>query len=343
MISQYEIMREVALKIHYEQDVDIALVKAKRVAIIGYGSQGHAHAQNLRDTGVSVIVAEPGETPAAIEARGQGFEVMTASQAAAHADVVMMLVPDELQADIYRDELASAMKQGAALGFAHGFNIHYGLIRARKDLDVFMVAPKAPGHTVRWEYERGAGVPCLVAVGQDASGNADELALSYAGAIGGGRAGIIRTTFAEETETDLFGEQVVLCGGLFELLQAGFETLTEAGYAPEMAYFECVHELKLIVDMVTRDGLSGMRASGSNTAEYGDYTRGPRLITQETRREMRVILEEIRNGKFATEWMTECRAGQPSFEAMRRRARAHPVEDVGNRLRGMMPWLRADH
>lgn len=328
------------MHIRYDQDIDIGLIKSKTVAILGYGSQGHAHAQNLRDSGVAVVVAEMAGTPAATQAQQDGFTVMSAAKAAAASDVVMVLAPDEMQAAIYRDELAPAMKPEASLGFAHGFNIHYGLIRPRKDIDVFMVAPKAPGHTVRWEYAAGAGVPCLVAVRQDASGNAEELALSYAGAIGGGRAGVITTTFEEETETDLFGEQVVLCGGLFELVQAGFETLIDAGYSPEMAYFECVHELKLIVDMVTRDGISGMRNSGSNTAEFGDYTRGTRLITQETRREMRTILEEIRNGKFASEWITECNAGQPAFEAMRRRARAHPVEEVGARLRAMMPWLR---
>lgn len=328
------------MRIRYDQDIDVGFIKSKKVAIVGYGSQGHAHAQNLRDSGVDVVVAEVEGSHPAAEAKAQKFKVLSAPEAASQADVIMTLVPDELQSQIYREQLGPSMKPGAALGFAHGFNIHFGLIRPRKDIDIFMVAPKAPGHTVRSEFVAGAGVPCLIAIGQDGSGNAEELALSYAGAIGGGRAGIISTTFEEETETDLFGEQVVLCGGLFELVQAGFETLVDAGYAPEMAYFECVHELKLIVDMVTRDGISGMRASGSNTAEFGDYTRGPRLITQETRREMRAILEEIRNGKFASEWITEFRAGQPSFEAMRRRARSHPVEEVGSKLRAMMPWLR---
>ena len=328
------------MRVHYDRDADVNLIKGKRVAIIGYGSQGHAHAMNLRDSGVTQVsvALRPGSASAA-KAEAADFKVQTSAEAAAWADVVMVLAPDEMQADIYRDHLADQMRDGTALAFAHGLNIHFSLIEPRPDLDVFMVAPKGPGHTLRAEYVRGGGVPCLLAVEQDASGNANDIGLSYASAIGGGRAGIIETTFREECETDLFGEQVVLCGGLTSLIKAAFETLVEAGYAPEMAYFECLHEVKLIVDLIYEGGIANMRYSISNTAEYGDYTRGDRIITDETRAEMRRILAEIQGGQFAREWMLENRVGQTSFKAMRRLEAEHPIEEVGTRLRGMMPWL----
>ena len=328
------------MRVFYDRDADVNLVKSKKVAIVGYGSQGHAHALNLKDSGVKDIVVSLRSGSGSIKkAEDAGLTVMSPAQAAKWADIVMVLVPDELQAALYRDELEDNMKKGAALAFAHGFNIHFKLIEPREDFDVFMIAPKGPGHTVRSEYQRGAGVPCLLAVDQDASGNAHEIGLSYGAGIGGGRAGIIETTFREECETDLFGEQVVLCGGLTALIQAGFETLVEAGYAPEMAYFECLHEVKLIVDLIYEGGIANMRYSISNTAEYGDYSRGPRVIDDHVRARMKEILDDIQSGRFAREWVLENVAGQTSFKAMRRRAAAHPIEEVGQRLREMMPWI----
>ncbi|MCH8918348.1 MAG: ketol-acid reductoisomerase [Proteobacteria bacterium] len=328
------------MRVYYDRDADVNLIKKMKVAIIGYGSQGHAHALNLKDSGVKdiAVALRPGSASAA-KAKGEKLKVMTSVEAAKWADVVMVLVPDELQAELYTSALKDNMKQGAALAFAHGLNIHFRLIEPRSDMDIFMVAPKGPGHTVRGEYLKGAGVPCLIAVEQDASGNAHDIGLSYASAIGGGRSGIIETTFREECETDLFGEQTVLCGGLTSLIKAGFETLVEAGYAPEMAYFECLHEVKLIVDLIYEGGIANMRYSISNTAEYGDYTRGPRLIDDGVKARMKEILEEIQSGKFTKEWVLENRAGQPSFKAMRRREAAHPIEEVGETLRGMMPWI----
>lgn len=331
------------MRVYYDRDADVNLIKGKKVAIVGYGSQGHAHALNLRDSGVKeVCVALREGSSSRRKAENEGLKVMTPAEAAKWADVVMMLTPDELQADIYRDDLAANLKEGASLVFAHGLNVHFNLIEPRPDLDVFMVAPKGPGHTVRSEYLRGGGVPCLVAVAQNASGNAMEIALSYASAIGGGRSGIIETTFREECETDLFGEQVVLCGGLTELIKAGYETLVEAGYAPEMAYFECLHEVKLIVDLMYEGGMANMRYSISNTAEYGDYRTGPRIITEETRAEMKRVLDDIQSGRFTRDWILECKAGQPSFKATRRRNAEHPIEEVGARLRAMMPWIKAN-
>jgi ketol-acid reductoisomerase len=330
------------MRVYYDRDADINLIKGKKVAIVGYGSQGHAHALNLRDSGVKeVVVALRKNSPSAAKAEKENIRVMEVAEAAAWADIVMMLTPDELQADIYRDHLHANMKQGAALMFAHGLNVHFNLIEPRADLDVLMVAPKGPGHTVRSEYARGGGVPCLVAIAQDSSGNAHDLGLSYASAIGGGRAGIIETTFKEECETDLFGEQVVLCGGLVELIKGGFETLVEAGYAPEMAYFECLHEVKLIVDLIYEGGIANMNYSISNTAEYGEYVTGPRIITDETKAEMKRVLNDIQSGKFTREWMLENKVNQTSFKATRARMAAHPIEDVGERLRGMMPWIKA--
>ena len=328
------------MRVYYDRDADVNLIKAKKVAVVGYGSQGHAHAMNLRDSGVKdvAVALRPGSASAK-KAQGADFKVMNPGEAAKWADIVMVLTPDELQADLYNADLRSNMKNGAALAFAHGFNIHFNLVVPREDLDVFMVAPKGPGHTVRSEYLRGGGVPCLVAVDQNPSGNALEIALSYASAIGGGRAGVIETTFKEECETDLFGEQVVLCGGLVELIKAGYETLIEAGYSPEMAYFECLHEVKLIVDLIYEGGIATMNYSISNTAEYGEYTRGPRVINDETRREMKRILDDIQSGRFAKEWVLENRAGQTSFRAMRRRNSEHGIEAVGEKLRAMMPWI----
>jgi ketol-acid reductoisomerase len=330
------------MRVYYDRDADINLIKGKNVAIVGYGSQGHAHALNLRDSGVKniVVALRPG-SPSAKKAEAEGLKVMSVAEAAKWADVVMMLTPDELQADIYRDELAPNMKQGAALMFAHGLNVHFNLIEPRKDLDVLMVAPKGPGHTVRSEYQRGGGVPTLIAIHQDASGNAHDLGLSYASANGGGRAGIIETTFKEECETDLFGEQVVLCGGLVELIRAGFETLVEAGYAPEMAYFECLHEVKLIVDLIYEGGIATMNYSISNTAEYGEYVTGPRIITSDTKAEMKRVLHDIQSGKFTRDWMLENKVNQTSFKATRARHNAHQIEEVGEKLRAMMPWIKA--
>ena len=328
------------MRVYYDRDADVNLIKAKKVAIIGYGSQGHAHANNLKDSGAADVVVglRPGSAGVA-KAESAGLRVLDPADAAKWADVVMVLTPDEGQGDLYRDKLAPNMRPGTALAFAHGLNIHFNLIEPRADLDVFMIAPKGPGHTVRSEYQRGGGVPCLVAVAQNPSGNALEIALSYASAIGGGRAGIIETTFKEECETDLFGEQVVLCGGLVELIRAGYETLVEAGYAPEMAYFECCHEVKLIVDLIYEGGIANMNYSVSNTAEYGEYVSGPRVITDETRAEMKRILADIQTGRFARDWMLENKVNQANFKAMRRRNGEHPIEQVGEQLRAMMPWI----
>ena len=327
------------MRVYYDRDADVNLIKARKVAVIGFGSQGHAHAMNMRDSGVKdvVIGLRPGGSWAKAEAAG--FKVMTPADAAKWADVIMVLTPDELQGDLYRDQLHANMKPGAALAFAHGLNVHFNLLEPRADIDVFMIAPKGPGHTVRGEYQKGGGVPCLVAVHQNPSGNALEIALSYASAIGGGRSGVIETTFQEECETDLFGEQVVLCGGLVELIRAGYETLVEAGYAPEMAYFECLHELKLIVDLIYEGGIANMNYSISNTAEFGEYHTGPRIITDETRKEMKKVLKDIQTGAFTSEWIRECKAGQPKFKATRRVNDSHPIEDVGEKLRAMMPWI----
>ena len=328
------------MRVYYDRDADVNLIKGKKVAIVGFGSQGHAHAQNLRDSGVSeVVVALRPNSPSAEKAEAANFSVKRPSEAAKWADVVMVLAPDELQAGLYNEALRDNLKDGAALAFAHGLNIHFNLVEPRPDLDVFMVAPKGPGHTVRSEFERGGGVPCLLAVDQNATDNAHEIALSYGAAIGGGRAGIIETTFREECETDLFGEQVVLCGGLTSLITAAYDTLVEAGYAPEMAYFECLHEVKLIVDLIYEGGIANMRYSISNTAEYGDLTRGPRIISESARTEMKRVLEEIQSGRFAREWMLENAVNQTSFKAMRRRAAEHRIEEVGARLRAMMPWI----
>jgi ketol-acid reductoisomerase len=328
------------MRVYYDRDADVNLVKSKRVAVIGYGSQGHAHANNLRDSGVKdvVVALRPGSASAA-KAETAGFKVMGNAEAAKWADIVMILAPDELQAALYNNELRPNMRDGTALAVAHGLSIHFRLIEPRPDMDVFMVAPKGPGHTVRSEYLRGAGVPCLLAVEQNPSENALEIGLSYACAIGGGRAGVIETTFREECETDLFGEQSVLCGGLTSLILAGYETLVEAGYAPEMAYFECCHEVKLIVDLIYEGGIANMRYSVSNTAEYGDYSRGPRVIDEHVRAEMKKILADIQSGRFAREWVLENAAGQPSFKALRRRAAEHDIEKVGEKLRAMMPWI----
>ncbi|MDX1607308.1 MAG: ketol-acid reductoisomerase [Candidatus Competibacterales bacterium] len=328
------------MRVYYDRDADVNLIKDKKVAIVGYGSQGHAHALNLRDSGVKEVgvALRPGSATAK-KAEAENLPVMSPAEAAAWADVVMILTPDEHQAALYRDDLAENMKEGAALMFAHGLNVHFRLIEPRPDLDVLMVAPKGPGHTVRSEYNRGGGVPCLLAIHQDATGNAHDLGLSYASAIGGGRAGVIETSFREECETDLFGEQAVLCGGLSKLVQAGYETLVEAGYQPEMAYFECLHEVKLIVDLMYEGGLRNVRYSISNTAEYGDYQSGKRVVTPETKAEMKQILEEIQSGEFARNWVLECKAGQPNFKAERRRWAEHDIERVGEKLRGMMPWL----
>ena len=328
------------MRVYYDRDADVNLIKGKKVAVIGYGSQGHAHALNLKDSGVKEVrVALRKGSASAAKATGAGLEVMTPADAARWADVVMIVTPDELQARLYAEDLAPNLRQGAAIAFAHGFAVHFKLIDPRPDLDVFMVAPKGPGHTVRSEYIKGGGVPCLVAIERNPSGNALEIALSYASAIGGGRSGIIETSFREECETDLFGEQVVLCGGLTALIQAGYETLVDAGYAPEMAYFECLHEVKLIVDLMYEGGIANMRYSISNTAEFGDYTRGPRVIDEHVRAEMKRILADIQSGRFARDWVLENQAGQPSFKAMRRRGAEHPIEAVGERLRGMMPWI----
>src|ERR1700684_1800619 len=328
------------MRVYYDRDADLNLIKGKRVAIVGYGSQGHAHALNLRDSGVKeVAVALRKNSQGVKKAQGEKLKVMEVAEAAKWADVMMMLTPDELQADIYNGQLHGNMKEGAALMFAHGLNIHFNLIEPRGGLDVMMIAPKGPGHTVRSEYQRGAGVPCLLAIHKDASGNAHDLGLSYGAAIGAGRAGIIETSFKEECETDLFGEQAVLCGGLVELIKGGYETLVEAGYAPEMAYFECLHEVKLIVDLIYEGGIANMNYSISTTAEYGEYVSGPRIITAETRAEMKRVLADIQSGRFARDWMLENKVNQSSFKATRRRLSEHPIEQVGEKLRAMMPWI----
>lgn len=328
------------MKVYYDKDADLSIIKAKKVAIIGYGSQAHAHAQNLRDSGVAEVKIALRENSSSIaKAKNAGFDVLSNKEAACWADVLMVLAPDELQAEIYEQDLKDNLKPGAALAFAHGLNIHFKLINPREDLDVFMIAPKGPGHTVRGEYAKGGGVPCLVAVAQDKSGKALQIALSYASAVGGGRSGVIETTFKEECETDLFGEQAVLCGGVTALIQAGFETLTEAGYAPEMAYFECLHEMKLIVDLLYEGGIANMRYSISNTAEYGDLTRGPRIITPSTKAEMKKILSEIQSGEFTREFMNENKTGKKNFDALRAKGKSHPIEATGEKLRAMMPWI----
>ena len=328
------------MRIYYDRDADIGLIKSRKVAIIGYGSQGHAHALNLRDSGVeNVAVALRPNSSSIAKAQGEGLKTLSIDEAAAWADVVMLLAPDELQGEIYRDHLANTLKREALLLFAHGLNIHFHLIEPRDDLDVAMVAPKGPGHTVRSEYQRGGGVPCLLAVERNVTGNTHDLGLSYACAIGGGRAGVIETSFREECETDLFGEQTVLCGGLTSMIYAAYETLIEAGYAPEMAYFECLHEVKLIVDLIYEGGIANMNYSISNTAEYGAYVTGPRIVDGRVKREMKRVLEDIQSGRFTREWMLENKVNQTSFKAMRERAAQHPIEEVGARLRGMMPWI----
>ncbi|MCB1529465.1 MAG: ketol-acid reductoisomerase [Rhodospirillales bacterium] len=328
------------MHVYYDKDCNLDLIKDKNIVVIGYGSQGHAHAKNLRDSGCrNVRIALRPESASNEKAQDADFETMDVSEAARWADIMMMATPDELQKDIYYAHLHDNMKEGAALAFAHGLNIHFKLIEPRSDLDIFMVAPKGPGHTVRGEYQKGGGVPCLIAVHQNATGNAKDIALAYASGVGGGRSGIIETTFKDECETDLFGEQAVLCGGMTALIQAGYETLVEAGYPPEMAYFECLHETKLIVDLIYEAGLANMRYSISNTAEFGDYTRGPRIITAETKKEMKKILEEIQSGKFVEEFLGGNKEGLTRLKELRAQAAAHPIEKVGQDLRGMMPWI----
>ena len=328
------------MRVYYDRDADINLIKNKNIVIVGYGSQGHAHAMNLRDSGIeNVAIALREDSLTRKKAEEAGFKIMTPSEAATWGDVIMMLTPDELQSEIYNNEIASNIKDGSTIAFAHGLNIHFDLIQPKEEIDVIMIAPKGPGHTVRAEYVRGAGVPCLVAIDKNPSGNGLEIAIAYSSAIGGGRAGIIETTFKEECETDLFGEQAVLCGGLTHLILAGFETLVEAGYSPEMAYFECCDEVKLIVDLLYEGGMANMRYSISNTAEYGDYSRGPRLVNDETKKEMKKILLEIQSGQFAKEWMDEHKSGQTKFKAMRKKHAEHPIEQVGEKLRTLMPWI----
>jgi len=328
------------MKIFYEKDANKDLIKSKKVAIFGFGSQGHAHALNLKDSGVKeIVVALREDSPSRKKAEASGLKVMNLSDAAEWADVVMILTPDELQAQIYKNHIEQRMKQGTSLAFAHGLNIHFDLISARKDLDVFMIAPKGPGHLVRSEFQKGGGVPCLMAVHQNGSGKARDLALSYASAVGGGKSGIIETTFKEECETDLFGEQAVLCGGLVELIKKGFETLVEAGYAPEMAYFECLHEVKLIVDLIYEGGIANMNYSISNTAEYGEYISGPKIIDDKTKTRMKEVLADIQSGKFTKLWMDENKIGQKNFLKMRKDLSEHPIEKVGEKLRALMPWI----
>ena len=329
------------MKMFYEKDADVNLIKEKKVAIFGYGSQGHAHALNLKDSGVKeVVVALRDGSQSKAKAESKGLKVMNLSDAAEWADVAMILTPDEMQATIYKNHIEQRIKEGTSLAFAHGLNIHYKLIEARKDLDVFMVAPKGPGHLVRSEYEKGGGVPCLIAIHQNGSGKARELALSYASNIGGGKSGIFETTFKDECETDLFGEQSVLCGGLVELIKNGYETLVEAGYDPEMAYFECLHEVKLIVDLIYEGGIANMNYSISNTAEYGEYVSGKRIIKkEETKKRMKEILDDIQSGKFTKEWMDECKNGQKNLIKMRKELADHSIEQVGTKLRAMMPWI----
>jgi ketol-acid reductoisomerase len=330
------------MNIYYDKDCDLSIIQGMKVSIIGYGSQGHAHANNLKDSGVEVFVGLREGSSSAAKAEQAGLTVKSIEDAVASADVVMILAPDEHQAALYTEQVEPNIQQGAALAFAHGFNIHFGAIKPREDLDVIMIAPKAPGHTVRSEFVNGGGIPDLIAVYQDASGNAKNISLSYASAIGGGRTGIIETTFREETETDLFGEQAVLCGGTTALVQAGFETLVEAGYEPEMAYFECLHELKLIVDLMYQGGIADMRYSISNTAEYGDVTRGPRVVNEGTKAEMKKILGEIQSGEFAREFIEEMKSGGKNLEALREKTRRHPIEVTGAKLRGMMPWIQSN-
>jgi ketol-acid reductoisomerase len=334
------VLRRTIMRVYYDRDADLARILDKKIAIVGYGSQGRAHALNLKDSGVKnvVVALRPGSATAK-KVEADGLTVMTVADAAAWADALMVLAPDELQRGIYANEIAPNIKDGAALLFAHGLNVHFNLIEPKDTIDVLMVAPKGPGHTVRGEYQKGGGVPCLIAIHQNPTGNALDFGLAYASAIGGGRSGVIETTFREECETDLFGEQAVLCGGLVELIRAGFETLTEAGYAPEMAYFECLHEVKLIVDLIYEGGIANMNYSISNTAEYGEYVTGPRIVTPDTKAEMKRVLEDIQSGRFVRDFMLENQAGQPSFKATRRRAAEHPIEDVGARLRAMMPWI----
>ncbi len=330
------------MRVYYDRDADINIIKSRKVAIIGYGSQGHAHVLNLRDSGITDVAVglRPG-SPSAKKAEGEGLKVMSVAEASAWADVIMLLIPDELQADTYKKDIEPNIRDGAALAFAHGLNVHFNLIEPKSTVDVIMIAPKGPGHTVRGEYQKGGGVPCLIAVHQDASGNAHDIALAYASGVGGGRSGVIETNFREECETDLFGEQAVLCGGLVELIRAGFETLVEAGYAPEMAYFECLHEVKLIVDLIYQGGIANMNYSISNTAEWGEYVTGPRIITSETKAEMKRVLHDIQSGKFTSDWMQEIKAGGSRFKATRRLADEHQIEAVGHQLRDMMPWIKA--
>ena len=330
------------MKVFYDRDADLSVLRPKKIAIMGFGSQGHAHALNLRDSGMDVRVGLRKGSPTAEKAIQQGIKVLETAEAAKEADIIMMLVPDEMASDIYREEIAPYLTKGKYLAFGHGFNIHFKFIQPPADVNVFMIAPKGPGHLVRSEFVKGRGVPCLLAVQQDPSGDTEKIGLAYGCAIGGGRAAIIETSFREETETDLFGEQSVLCGGLTELIRAGYETLIEAGYAPEMAYFECVHEVKLIVDLIYEGGISNMRYSISNTAEYGDMTRGQRVIDETTRAAMKKILADIQSGKFANEWIAEYRAGLPKFKELRKQGEQHPVEEVGRKLRSFMPWLGSD-
>tara|TARA_Y100000748_G_scaffold51246_1_gene39646 strand:+ start:126 stop:1145 length:1020 start_codon:yes stop_codon:yes gene_type:complete len=328
------------MKVYYEKDSEIDLIKSKKVAIYGYGSQGHAHALNLSDSGVKeVVVALREGSSSASKAEAEGLKVMSMSDAAEWADILMMLIPDELQADVYKNHIEQRAKQGAALAFAHGLNVHFDLINARDDMDVFMIAPKGPGHTVRSEFKKGGGVPCLVAVDSDKTGDALKIALSYASAIGGGKAGIIETTFKDECETDLFGEQTVLCGGVVELIRNGFETLVEAGYPPEMAYFECLHEVKLIVDLIYEGGIANMNYSISNTAEYGEYVSGPKIVDSETKKKMKSVLDKIQSGEFTKQWIDEYKSGAKNFESMRSKIDNHQIEKVGRELRAMMPWI----
>jgi len=328
------------MKMLYEKDANVDLIKSKKIAIFGFGSQGHAHALNLKDSGVKeVVVALREGSSSRKKAEAQGLKVMSLSDAAEWADILMMLTPDELQSQIYKNHIEQRMREGTSLGFAHGLNIHFNLINARKDLDIFMIAPKGPGHLVRSEYQRGGGVPCLMAIHQDSSGKAKDLALSYASAIGGGKSGVIETTFKDECETDLFGEQSVLCGGLVELIKNGYETLVEAGYPPEMAYFECLHEVKLIVDLIYEGGIANMNYSISNTAEYGEYITGKKIIDSKTKERMKEVLKDIQSGKFAKQWMDENKNGQKNFLKMRKELAEHPIEKVGKKLRDLMPWI----
>jgi ketol-acid reductoisomerase len=330
------------MQVYYDRDADLSLLRAKKIAILGFGSQGHAHALNLRDSGMDVRVGLRKGSPSWEKAEKQGLKVFETAEAAKQADVIMILVPDEMGSEIYEKEIAPNLKPGNYLAFGHGFNIHFGFIKPPQDVNVFMIAPKGPGHLVRSEYTKGRGVPCLLAVQQDPSGDTEKIGLAYGAAIGGARAAVIVTTFREETETDLFGEQSVLCGGLTELIRAGYETLVEAGYAPEMAFFECCHEVKLIVDLIYEAGISNMRYSISNTAEYGDMTRGKKIIGQETRKAMKQILADIQSGKFAKEWIEEYRAGSPHFRELRKEGEHHPIEEVGKKLRSFMPWLQSE-